>query len=133
MQHLSVRHSPAVALLVLSGAVVSLTSCVGGKEARSYVVVTGGAAARGVDVIKTKKCGSCHAIPGINGANGTVGPPLAYFGRRTYIGGEVPNTPQNLVQWVMSPQSIEPHTAMPALGLSEQQARDVAAYLYTLQ
>jgi cytochrome c1 len=61
-----------------------------------------------------------------------VGPPLLYFSERTFIGGEVPNTPDNLVQWIRSPQSIEAGTAMPTLGLSDQQARDVAAYLYTL-
>jgi cytochrome c2 len=103
----------------------------GGKEARAYAVYTGGNPSRGADVIATKKCGSCHVIPGINGAAGMVGPPLNAFARRTYIGGEVANTPDNLVHWVMNPQSIEPNTAMPNLGLNEQQARDVAAFLYT--
>jgi cytochrome c1 len=56
-----------------------------------------------------------------------------YFAERTFIAGEVPNTPENLVHWIKSPQSIEPGTAMPTLGLSDQQARDVAAYLYTLR
>jgi cytochrome c1 len=56
-----------------------------------------------------------------------------YFSRRTYIAGELPNKPENLVRWVTSPQSVEPHTAMPNLGLTTQQARDVAAYLYTLE
>jgi cytochrome c1 len=72
-------------------------------------------------------------IPGINGADGLVGPPLILFARRTYVAGELPNTPSNLIRWIQDPPAVEPRTAMPALGLSEQQARDVAAYLYTLR
>lgn len=62
-----------------------------------------------------------------------VGPPLLWFARRTFIAGELPNTPANLIRWVRNPPSVEPGTAMPVLGLDEQQARDVAAYLYTLR
>ncbi len=98
-----------------------------------YTVPTGGVAERGGQVIASKGCGSCHTIPGIKGARGLVGPPLTSFGRRTFIGGELPNKPENLVRWVRSPRSVEPGTAMPNLGLTEQQARDVAAYLYTLR
>lgn len=110
-----------------------LASCEGGRTSRAYMPDTGGVPARGMRVIATRKCGSCHTIPGINGAQGLVGPPLVYFSRRTYIAGELPNSPANLVRWVSSPQSVEPHTAMPNLGLSQQEARDVAAYLYTLR
>jgi mono/diheme cytochrome c family protein len=88
---------------------------------------------RGRRVIRDRHCGSCHTIPGVRGAEGVVGPPLDFFSRRTYIAGELPNTPGNLVRWVMDPQSIEPATAMPALGLDQRDAHDVAAYLYTLQ
>lgn len=119
--------------LLACTAPILLSSCVGGKTSRGWEVTTGGAAARGMQVIAAKNCGSCHTIPGITGAHGLVGPPLVYFSRRTYIAGEIPNRPENLVRWVMSPQSVEPHTAMPNLGLTEQQGRDVAAYLYTLE
>ena len=117
--------------MLFVGAVLTLSSCVGGKEARAYAVYTGGDPQRGAQVIAMKGCGSCHVIPGISGAAGLVGPPLAGFARRTYVGGEVSNTPDNLVRWIVNPQSIEPNTAMPNLGLNEQQARDVAAFLYT--
>lgn len=102
-------------------------------EAVAYPVATGGDVARGRHVIEDRECGTCHTIPGIRGANGLVGPPLYWFSRRTYIAGELPNTPENLVRWVRSPQSVEPNTAMPTIGLSDQEARDVAAYLYTLR
>lgn len=94
---------------------------------------TGGDAGRGAALIASYRCGSCHTIPGIRAANGVVGPPLYFFSRRTEIAGELPNTPENLILWVRNPQSVEPRTAMPALGLDEQQARDIAAYLYTLR
>ena len=94
---------------------------------------TGGNADEGRAVIRTFGCGSCHTIPGIREANGKVAPPLTFFADRTYIAGRVPNTPANLVLWISNPPAIDPRTAMPDLGLSEQQSRDVAAYLYTLK
>jgi cytochrome c1 len=133
MQHISVVINRFFLGLCAAAVLVPLVSCVGGKEARAYTVTTGGAPQRGMQVIAMKGCGSCHTIPGITGARGLVGPPLSYFSRRTMIAGELPNQPQNLMRWVKSPQSVEPHTAMPNLGLNDQQARDVAAYLYTLQ
>ena len=95
--------------------------------------VRGGDAQRGLDVIEEAGCGSCHTIPGVRNARGLVGPPLLWWSRRTFIAGELPNTPENLVRWIRSPESVEAHTAMPTLGLTDQQARDVAAYLYTLR
>lgn len=116
------------ALLAAGG----LLACSGGKTERAYVIATGGNWERGRQVIELHDCGTCHTIPGIRSARGKVAPPLNFFGQRTFIAGAVPNSPENLVQWVMEPKSIEPHTAMPDLGLEEQEARDVAAYLYTL-
>ncbi len=114
-------------------AVLCTTACTGGKITAPYTVETGGDVHRGAAVINQYRCGACHYIPGIHDARGMVGPPLMFFGQRTFIAGEVPNSPENLVQWIRSPKSIEPGTAMPDLGLSEQEARDAAAYLYTLR
>jgi len=115
---------------------VTTVACRGNNPeyGKAYVTpVAGGDASRGEAVIARAGCGSCHTIPGISGADGLVGPPLYWFSRRTYIAGELPNTPENLVRWVQWPTAVEPTTAMPASGLSDQQARDVAAYLYTLR
>lgn len=101
-----------------------------GRELR--YTVTGGNPDRGRQAIQIYGCGSCHTIPGIDQANGTVGPPLYFWARRTYIAGEVPNTPDFLIRWIQVPQAIEPGTAMPNLGVTEQHARDIAAYLYTI-
>ncbi len=120
---------------ILGGAwlLMSLAACTGGRADYEMSPMAGGDADRGAALISRFRCGSCHTIPGIRAADGVVGPPLFFFSRRVLIAGELPNTPENLIRWVRDPPSIEPGTAMPALGLDEEQARDVAAYLYTLR
>ena len=108
-----------------------LVGACGRKSPRT--LVTGGDPARGRAQIVAYGCGSCHVIPGVSGASGLVGPPLTQFAHRAFIAGEVPNNSEFLVRWISVPQSIEPGTAMPNLGVSEAQARDIAAYLYTLR
>lgn len=90
-------------------------------------------AERGARLISQVGCGSCHVVPGIRGAQGRVGPPLSFWSQRVYIAGRLPNRTDNLVPWLMNPPAVEPGTAMPDLGLTEAQARDIAAYLYTLE
>src|ERR1051326_1853576 len=75
-------------------------------------------------------CGSCHSIPGIPGANATVGPPLDHFYEQMYIAGQLSNTEATLIKWIQNPQEIVPGDAMPNLGVTEAQAKDIAAYLY---
>jgi len=88
----------------------------------------------GVKVILQRGCGSCHTIPNIPGASGTIGPNLAGVGQRNPIaGGAVPNASvDDLAKWIMDPPSLKPGTAMPKLGLSQDEASAAAAYLYTL-
>jgi cytochrome c len=100
-------------------------------EARVHAS-TGGDAAAGRAAIARRPCGGCHEIPGIRGAGGTVGPPLTRFARRAYIGGRLSNTPDNLVAWIEDPHAVDPQSAMPPMGIGEAEARDIAAYLYTL-
>jgi cytochrome c len=101
--------------------------------APELVVFTGGDPARGRQFLGQYGCPACHIIPGISEARGLIGPPLDHFASRVYIGGVVPNTPSNLVAWLVNPPAIDPLTAMPPTGLSDADARDVAAYLYTLR
>jgi cytochrome c len=75
-------------------------------------------------------CGACHSIPGVPGARTTVGPPLAQFYEQTYIAGQLPNTEENLIRWIQNPQQIVPGDAMPDLGVTADEAKDIAAYLY---
>jgi cytochrome c2 len=88
---------------------------------------------RGKQALAGFGCGACHQIPGIRGARGSVGPPLTSFATRSYIAGQLVNSPDNLIRWIVDPQKVEPGTAMPNLGVIPAVARDMAAYLYTLQ
>ena len=92
--------------------------------------LTGGNPAQGKELILRFGCGSCHSIRGIPNATGTVGPPLQDLKKRVYLGGVVPNNPDQMVKWIVNPGDYAPKTAMPALGVTEAQARDIAAYLY---
>jgi len=87
---------------------------------------------RGAPLIERYGCGSCHTVPGIDRANGLVGPPLTRFGARSYVAGELPNNAENLRRWIEDPQAVEPGTAMPDLGVGPIDAQDIAAYLLTL-
>jgi mono/diheme cytochrome c family protein len=90
-------------------------------------------AKRGARAMHQYACATCHAIPGIVGASKPVGPPLQGMAARAFVGGVVPNTPENLERFLRDPQAISPQSAMPALGVREQDARDIAAYLLTLR
>ncbi len=95
--------------------------------------VVGGNAEHGPSLIVAYGCAACHTVPGVKGARGNVGPPLTRFGDRTYIAGMLRNTPANLVRWIRDPQGVVPGNAMPNMGVTEAEARDIAAYLYTLR
>ena len=101
-------------------------------EADAAALTQGGDAGRGRELIRTYGCGACHTIPGVAGADATVGPNLQGIATRAYIAGVLPNQPQNMMQWIMNPPGVDPKTAMPNLRVTARDARDIAAYLYTL-
>jgi cytochrome c1 len=111
---------------------VLLSAC-GNHAELTAEVTTGGSASRGASAIGRYGCGSCHTIPGISGAHGLTGPPLSGIGSRLYVGGVLPNTPQNLVRWIENPKAIDEKTLMPNLSVTNRDARDIAGYLYTLR
>lgn len=78
-------------------------------------------------------CATCHQIPGVTAANQHVGPPLNGIANRKYIGGVVPNTPENMVRWLQNPKQFDPLSAMPDLGVTDKDACDIAAFLATLE
>ena len=100
---------------------------------RDAAAVSGGDPGRGASHISRYGCGSCHTIPGIAGAHGLVGPPLSGIGARQYVAGSLPNEPLNLVHWVRDPHSVNEKTVMPNLGVTPEDATDIAAYLYSLK
>lgn len=91
-----------------------------------------GNATAGRRAVQQYLCATCHTIPGIVSANRHVGPPLGGMARRHFIAGIVNNTPENMERFLKDPQRLDPLTAMPALGLTDKDARDIAAFLYTL-
>lgn len=94
------------------------------------IAMTAGNLTRAPSLFRRYGCGGCHAIPGIAGADGNVGGPLDGLRERVFIAGVVTNTPDNLIDWIVDPRRFSPRTAMPATGISEEEARDLAAYLY---
>ena len=89
--------------------------------------------APGCDHIVRIGCSTCHVIPGVPGFRGRAGPSLAAFGERRYITKTLPNVPSVLLAWLQNASDLVPHTAMPDLPVSEKEAREIAAYLYTLR
>lgn len=95
--------------------------------------VPGGSAQRGKLALQQRDCGVCHRIPGIRGARGDVGPSLHGYAQRVYVAGKFPHDAAHLVRWIRDAPALAPRTAMPAMGVSEQEARDMAAYLQGLR
>jgi cytochrome c len=126
--HMNARWLPlrTVALICLF-----LMGCDASSE-KSQVRISGNPM-RGMDAIKQYGCGGCHLIPGIVDANGNVGPPLLHVGTRTYIAGFLSNSPENMALWIQDPQRALPGNAMPRMGVTPQDSRDITAFLYTLK
>jgi cytochrome c len=125
----------ATARLALVSLVALANACGGTSEAdaREAAAITGGDPSRGPDLLRKYGCQSCHTIPGVVGANGLVGPPLAGIASRSYIAGVLPNAPDNMLRWIRDPKGVDAKTAMPNTGVTPSDARHIAAYLYTLK
>ena len=111
---------------------MTATAC-SDKVEKEAAAMTGGSVSRGRTAIGKYGCAACHTIPGIDNAVATVGPPLTQIARRQYLGGHLLNTPANMMKWLQHPQQVDPKNAMPEMGVTDQDARDIAAYLYTLR
>jgi len=117
---------------VVLAALLSATSACTHGEADAMALTHGGDAARGKELIRSYGCGSCHTIPRVTGAEASVGPSLQGIATRAYIAGVLPNQPENMIRWIMNPPGVDDKTAMPNLHVTATDARDIAAYLYTL-
>lgn len=117
----------------LLGILVVLGGCNESPQVPDHLRVVAGDPVIGQRLVTEYDCGACHVIPDVKNANGHVGPPLTQFGQRLFIGGHAANRPDNLVRWIMDPPSLAPDTAMPNMGIPQEQARHIAAYLYTLR
>ncbi|AYM66029.1 cytochrome C [Agrobacterium fabrum] len=123
-----------VLIVLLSAALATgiIANIAEDRARRSAVAtaMTGGDARLAPEIFRRYGCAGCHTIPGIPGADGKVGGELRSIRERVYIGDGVNNTPENLVRWIVSPTHFSRGTAMPETGISEAEARHLAAYLY---
>ena len=117
--------------LIIVGALVC-GAAVGACSHDSHTAL-GGNAERGRLLLRQYGCGDCHRIPDVVAANGTTGPPLAGVRQRVYLAGVVPNSPENMVRWIRSPQSFKPKTTMPDMRVPEQHAIDMVEHLFRLR
>lgn len=123
----------AILLLVAAAAGYAINDMQARAQlADKAILLTGGDPHRGKALVATYGCGSCHSIPGVPHATAMVGPPLQGIATRVYIAGRIENRPENLIRWIENPRSVDPQTVMPPLGVRPAQARDIAAFLYTL-
>lgn len=114
--------------LLLLTASSTLFACAPGPDYEPRVI--GGNAEKGRAALARYECGVCHVIPGVPDAVGKVGPALDNYARRSYVAGKFPNEPETLVRWIVDAPSMAPQTAMPAIAMSDQEAKDMAASLY---
>ena len=119
----------SVAVAIVSGAVLYWQTQASARTRAEGI--THGSATAGQLAIGRYGCGGCHVIPGVAGAQGAVGPTLAKIATRAEIAGKLPNDPEAMVRWLMHPQHVSPGSGMPEMGVTERDARDMAAYLYT--
>jgi mono/diheme cytochrome c family protein len=120
-------------LALVSVVLAALVSACGSREPAPAAAPPLGDPAKGKAAIVDQSCGVCHQIPGIEGAEGTVGQPLGGLASRPRLAGDLPNTPENVVRWIRSPQQIKPGSDMPDMDIEEPVARDIAAYLLSLK
>ncbi len=124
------RSVPVLVLLVIIALLSS--ACSEWSRAAPEDSVLQGDPDRGVQAFVDYGCISCHTIPGVPRARGIVGPPLNSWANRSYIAGQFPNSEENLTSWLMAPQAMLPGSAMPDMGVTWQDARDMSAYLFSL-
>jgi cytochrome c len=113
--------------------VLAQTSCDQKQLERAASAMTGGDPLRGKAAITRYGCATCHTIPGVQGADALVASSLEHVASRSYVAGVLPNKPSNMISWIQNPPRVDPLTAMPNLGVTDSDARDIASYLYTLK
>jgi cytochrome c len=129
----TLRYASLLAATVLVAPLALACGSAHDADAREAAAMTDGDPARGPALLRKYGCQTCHTIPGVIGADGLVGPPLAGIASRAYIAGVLPNAPDNMLRWIKDPKAVDPLTAMPNTGVTPSDARHIAAYLYTLR
>lgn len=116
-------------LTLAAGLTLTLAACHTPPHDRE-VTVQGGDPETGQVRFLEYGCASCHAVQGVPSVREGVGQNLHDFSNRLYLAGQQPNRPEELIRWIQHPQHVVPGTLMPDLGVTDQDARDIAAFLY---
>lgn len=122
-------------VIICCVAVALIAASCAKKDARQIAAekTGGGDADAGKVAMVHYSCNACHSIPGVESSRATGGPSLAHWNTRQFIAKRWPNTPENLMKWIEDPRSLVDTTYMPNMGVQQKDARDIAAYLYTLE
>ena len=122
-----------LAAIILIGSLALTGACESVPHEQEVRRLTGGDPLRGRQLIAAYGCDSCHTIPGVKTADAHVGPPLTKVARRFYLAGHIQNTPENMRRWIQHPHAFDEKTAMPEMGVTERDSRDLTAFLYTMR
>ncbi|WP_087973050.1 cytochrome c oxidase subunit II [Oceanobacillus rekensis] len=89
-------------------------------------------AQEGQELFEANSCMGCHAI---GSSPAATGPNLTNFGDRSTVAGILEPTKENLVDWIMDPESIKPGNKMTGMypSVSEEEANSIAEYLMQLK
>jgi len=131
MRRLDPLRRHLVGLCTLVGLALAAAACQDRLAAAR--ALTGGEPERGRELCRRYSCGSCHVIPGVSEDPGKLGPTLDGVAVRQKLGGQVPNTPDNMKLWIRDPHAMKRGSGMPKLGVNDDDARDLAAYMYVLR
>jgi cytochrome c2 len=119
------------AIVLVTAAWLTTESWMAASQSEAVArALTSGDPARASVLVTQYGCAGCHTIPGLPAADGKVGPPLGGLRQRVFIGGVLPNSADNLINWIVDPRSYSPRSAMPVTGISKAEARNIAAWLY---
>lgn len=120
--------------ITLAGLLALLAGCGPSTEAKRWSAdVTGGDPTRGQTAIQHYGCIACHTVDGIRQSEAVVGPPLLRMASRSYLAGNLQNNAANLIHFIEHPREVHNDTAMPEMGVTDSDARDIAAYLYSFK
>lgn len=108
------------------------------QRASSVVASDGSLAATGAQIFLNGQCIACHAIDGLETANGQPliangGPNLTHFASRDCFAGCIFETnAENLRKWLENPPGMKAGSWMPNLNLTPEEIEALTAYLLSL-
>ncbi len=94
-------------------------------------------AQEGQNLFEEKSCISCHATDtqGYSAESQPIGPDLTNMGDRARVAGYKENTKENLIDWIMDPESIKPGNKMTGAypAVDKDEADKIAEFLLQLK